>query len=75
VPVDLKPRQNFKFQGRKVFELNRQCLETTTMATNGVTNRKGEDDGMIHVTDDKMGGNLSHVKTGMTISPELFEKV
>jgi len=48
------------------------------MATNGVTNRKGEDDGMIHVTDthqDNLGGNLSHVKTGMTISPELFEKV
>lgn len=45
------------------------------MATNGVTNRKGEDDGMIHVTDDKLGGNLSHVKTGMTISPELFEKL
>jgi hypothetical protein len=43
--------------------------------TNGVTNRKGEDDGMIHVTDDKLGSNLSHVKTGMTISPELFEKV
>ena len=50
------------------------------MATNGVTNRKGEDDGMIHVTDnavhqDNFGSNLSHVKTGMTISPELFEKV
>jgi len=49
------------------------------MATNGVTNNKGEDDGMIHVTDtgshDNFGGNLSHVKTGMTISPELFEKV
>ncbi|PMD30073.1 plasma membrane ammonium transporter [Hyaloscypha variabilis F] len=49
------------------------------MATNGVTNNKGEDDGMIHVTDtgshDNFGGNLSHVKTGMTISPELFEKL
>jgi hypothetical protein len=75
LPVDLKNGQNSKFQGRKVFELNRQCFETTTMATNGVANRKGEDDGMIHVTDDKMGGNLSYVKTGMTISPELFEKV
>lgn len=56
----------------------RQCLRSKTMATNGVTNRKGEDDGMIHVTDthqDNLGGNLSHVKTGMTISPELFEKV
>jgi hypothetical protein len=51
------------------------------MATNGVTNRKAADDGIVHVTDDgiheDMGGNLSYVKTsgGMTISPELFEKV
>ena len=51
------------------------------MATNGVTNRKAADDGMVNVRDDgihdDMGGNLSYVKTsgGMTISPELFEKV
>ena len=51
------------------------------MATNGVTNRKTADDGMVNVRDDgihdDMGGNLSYVKTsgGMTISPELFEKV
>jgi hypothetical protein len=71
----LKKRTELQISRSKSFELNRQCLETTTMATNGATNRKGEDDGMIHVTDDKMGGNLSYVKTGMTISPELFEKV
>jgi hypothetical protein len=51
------------------------------MTTNGVTNRKAADEGMVNVTDDgihdDMGGNLSYVKTsgGMTISPELFEKV
>jgi hypothetical protein len=51
------------------------------MATNGVTNRKAADDGMVNVTDDgihdDMGGDLLHTKTsgGMTISPELFEKV
>jgi hypothetical protein len=41
--------------------------------TNGVNQRKGPDDG-IH---EDLGPNLSHVKTsgGMTISPELFEKV
>lgn len=49
------------------------------MATNGVTSTKAADDGMIHVLGEngryEDGGNLSHVKTGMTISPELFEKV
>jgi len=52
-------------------------LDIGTMTTNGMTNRKAEDDGMIRVVDDRdnMGGDLSHVKTGMTISPELFEKV
>jgi hypothetical protein len=51
------------------------------MATNGVTNRKAADDSIVNVRDDgihdDMGGNLSYVKTsgGMTISPELFEKV
>ena len=49
-----------------------------TEETNGVSHRKGPDDGIMEDTSysDK-GYNLSHVKSsgGMTISPELFEKL
>jgi len=43
------------------------------MATNGMNHRKGASEGI----EEDMGPSLSNVKSsgGMTISPELFEKV